>query len=115
MRLITKRIIESILSIAQYKSLSNQSVRFLCLTMEFRVIHGKKVESKVYHVLEENQLYLKKCEKSDRLIYLKCYFKSCVVSGKIEKEKFYHIKHGIHIHHDNSVNNLMIEWDFYDF
>lgn len=82
--------------------------------MEFNIVHGKKETSEVFHVFQEDQLYVKKCVKSESLIYVKCYHKSCSVTGKIECNKFFHVNHANHNGHSQSVSNLMLEWKFYE-
>lgn len=82
--------------------------------MDYRVVNGKKANSKIIFVVVENQLYLKKTIRSDVLCYVTCYFKSCSVSGKIQNEKFSHTNDGIHCNHTQSVSSLMEEWKFYE-
>lgn len=81
--------------------------------MEYKIIHGKKALSKVFHVISENELFVKKHEQNDT-IYVKCYFSLCSVTAKIKNEKFYHSNHANHEGHSHSVSSLLLEWDFYD-
>lgn len=82
--------------------------------MEFNIIHGKKSTSKIYHVFEEEQVYVQKNAKSEILMYVKCYFKNCSVTEKIQNGKFSHVKHAIHNDHTQSIPNLIAEWKFFD-
>lgn len=72
--------------------------------MDYRVVNGKKANSKIIFVVVENQLYLKKTIRSDVLCYVTCYF----------IEKFSHTNDGIHCNHTQSVSSLMEEWKFYE-
>lgn len=81
--------------------------------MEYQVVNGKKANSKIIFVIEENQVYLKKNTKSSSIVYVSCYFDTCEVTGKIENENFFHTK-GIHCGHNQTVTSLILEWEFYN-
>lgn len=82
--------------------------------MEYRIVNGKKATSEIFYVIEEDQLYLKKNVKNNSVIYLKCYYTGCDVTGKVKNEQFFHVNHGSHKNHNQSVASLLREWIFFD-
>jgi hypothetical protein len=82
--------------------------------MEYCLVNGKKANSKIFYVIDIDQLFLSKNVKENNVIYLNCYYSGCNVSGKVVNEKFYHVNHGCHENHDRSVSSLLNEWKFYD-
>ena len=83
--------------------------------MEFNILKAKRANSSVFHILEQNQIYLKvNCQ--NETTYVKCYFDKCESKGKIKDNCFYPSSetNQEHKNHSHSVNSMLNYFLFFE-